>query len=208
MLIGYARVSKNNNSQSTIPQKNALMEYGVYEENIYEDYASGASDKKIGLFYALKALREGDTLVVWSLDRLSRISSESSMIRDRIYQKRAYLKVLTMEGDEKQIFTPNGKFMANTVSNFAEYERDRNIERTKLGIAAARESGVIFGRKPKLTVTQLKLIQEQFKNSDKNCSIRQIAKAFNISRQILYRYISSNGDLTPYGEAYIQKCKI
>lgn len=72
MLIGYLRVSKSDGSQTTNLQRDALIENGVGPTHIYEDYASGRIDERPGLLSALKALRQGDILIVWKLDRLGR----------------------------------------------------------------------------------------------------------------------------------------
>jgi DNA invertase Pin-like site-specific DNA recombinase len=72
MLIGYMRVSKADGSQSSDLQRDALLAEGVDSANLYEDRASGRSDARPGLDAALKALRRGDTLVAWKLDRLGR----------------------------------------------------------------------------------------------------------------------------------------
>ena len=72
MLIGYMRVSKADGSQTTDPQRDALLEAGVDEEALYQDRASGKKDDRPGLESCLKAVRGGDTLVVWKLDRLGR----------------------------------------------------------------------------------------------------------------------------------------
>ena len=70
--MGYIRVSKQDGSQQTDLQKDALLSVGVDVANIYQDYASGKIDARPGLLSVLKALRAGDTLVVWKLDRLGR----------------------------------------------------------------------------------------------------------------------------------------
>src|SRR5450756_2170829 len=72
MLVGYMRVSKADGSQTTDPQRDALVEAGVDDERLYEDRASGRRDDRPGLAECLKSLRAGDTLVVWKLDRLGR----------------------------------------------------------------------------------------------------------------------------------------
>ena len=72
MLIGYMRVSKADGSQSTDLQRDALIGAGVSPSHLYEDLASGRRDDRPGLAACLKALREGDTLLVWKLDRLGR----------------------------------------------------------------------------------------------------------------------------------------
>jgi DNA invertase Pin-like site-specific DNA recombinase len=72
MLVGYALVSKAVGSQTTDPQRDAPVEAGVDDERLYEDGASGRRDDRPGLSEWLKSLRDGDTLVVWKLDRLRR----------------------------------------------------------------------------------------------------------------------------------------
>lgn len=72
MLIGYMRVSKNDGSQVLDLQRDALLQADVLAENLYHDFVSGKNDKRQGLVACLKALRVGDTLIVWKLDRLGR----------------------------------------------------------------------------------------------------------------------------------------
>ena len=72
MLIGYMRVSKADGSQSTDLQRDALLAAGVAQAQLYEDQASGKREDRPGLTSCLKALRDGDTLMVWKLDRLGR----------------------------------------------------------------------------------------------------------------------------------------
>ena len=72
MLVGYMRVSKADGSQTTDPQRDALVEAGVDDERLYEDRASGLRDDRPGLAACLKSLSDGDKLVVWKLDRLGR----------------------------------------------------------------------------------------------------------------------------------------
>ena len=70
MLIGYMRVSKADGSQMLDLQRDALIAAGVNRSHLYEDQASGKKDDRPGLEACLKALREGDTLIAWKLDRL------------------------------------------------------------------------------------------------------------------------------------------
>ena len=72
MLIGYVRVSKADGSQSLDLQRDALIAAGVDPQNLYDDFASGVRDDRPGLENCLRALRKGDVLVVWKLDRLGR----------------------------------------------------------------------------------------------------------------------------------------
>lgn len=78
-LIGYARVSKADGSQVHDLQRDALAQAGVDANNVYEDAASGKKEDRPGLTACLKALRRGDTLVVWKLDELAAISATSSI---------------------------------------------------------------------------------------------------------------------------------
>ena len=80
MLVGYGymRVSKPDGSQTVELQRDALLAAGVDTANLYADHASGRSDDRPGLASCLKALRDGDTLVVWKLDRLGATSTTSS----------------------------------------------------------------------------------------------------------------------------------
>ena len=72
MLVGYMRVSKADGSQTVELQRDALLAAGIGAEHLYDDHASGRRDDRPGLASCLKALRDGDTLVVWKLDRLGR----------------------------------------------------------------------------------------------------------------------------------------
>lgn len=72
VLIGYMRVSKADGTQATDLQRDALLAAGVEPDQLYEDHASGKKDDRPQLLACLKALRSGDTLVVWKLDRLGR----------------------------------------------------------------------------------------------------------------------------------------
>ena len=72
MLVGYMRVSKTDGSQVNDLQRDAMLAAGVEPRHCYEDAASGKRDDRPGLAACLKALREGDTLIVWKLDRLGR----------------------------------------------------------------------------------------------------------------------------------------
>jgi DNA invertase Pin-like site-specific DNA recombinase len=76
MLIGYMRVSKSDGSQVLNSQQDALLAAGVLPEQIYQDFSSGKNDNRQGLIACLKAIRKGDTLIVWKLDRLVQQTSK------------------------------------------------------------------------------------------------------------------------------------
>jgi DNA invertase Pin-like site-specific DNA recombinase len=142
VLIGYARVSTED--QELRLQTEALRSAGVALRRIYSDKASGgAGAKRPGLAAAIKALRRGDTLVCWKLDRLARSLTELLQIGQAIDRKAANLRVLTMAMDTG---TPGGRLLFHVFGAFAEFERELIRERTTAGLAAARKAGRKGGR--------------------------------------------------------------
>nr|DAW95160.1 MAG TPA: gamma delta Resolvase, site specific recombination [Bacteriophage sp.] len=191
--IGYARVSKSDGSQRLDLQKDALKNMGVEESRIYEDYASGKKDARPGLEACLKALRPGDTLVVWKLDRLGRNLEHLNKICNFLNKNHIALIVLTSSQGPIDTRTPTGKLIFHLFGLFAEYERDLICERVKAGLEAARARGHCGGRRHALNKLQLEVLLESIKN--KNFSMRDIAEQFNISTRTLYNYVSPNGEL-------------
>src|SRR5665647_1139815 len=98
MLVGYMRVSKADGSQTTDPQRDALVEAGVHDERFYEDRASGRRDDRPGLAACLKSLRDGDMVVVWKLDRLGRDLHHLVNTVHDLTARGIGLKVLTGQG--------------------------------------------------------------------------------------------------------------
>ena len=95
LLIGYMRVSKSDGSQVLDLQRDALLAAGVLENQLYSDTASGRDDHRSGLTSCLKALRGGDTLVVWKLDRLGRNLRHLVNTIHELTSRGVGLKVLT-----------------------------------------------------------------------------------------------------------------
>src|ERR1700682_1695696 len=149
MLIGYARVSTND--QETATQLAALKAAGC--ERIYREKASGGRWDRPELHKLLDQLRKGDVLVVWKLDRLSRSLRDVLTIMERLGEASAGFRSLTEAIDTT---TPAGRMMMQMVGAFAEFERSMLRERTKAGLDAARREGRIGGRRAKLTATQRK----------------------------------------------------
>ena len=148
MLIGYARVSKQH-EQDTTAQVQALTRAGA--ERIYQEYASGGRWDRPELHQLLDQLRPGDVLVVWKLDRLSRSLKDLLHLIDRLNSKGAGFRSLTEQIDTT---TPAGRMMMQMVGAFAEFEREMIRECTNAGLAVARSEGRVGGRKPKLNPQQ------------------------------------------------------
>ena len=111
MLIGYARVSKADGSQVLDLQKDALLSSAIDEINIYSDYASGKLDDRPNLQACLKALRKGDTLVVWKLDRLGRDLRHLIDIVYELQTREVGFKVLMGQGANIDTTTANGRLI-------------------------------------------------------------------------------------------------
>ena len=159
MLIGYARVSKADGSQVLDLQRDALIEAGVSRKRLYEDRASGKSDDRPNLEACLKALREGDVLVVWKLDRLGRDLRHLVNTVQNLADRGIGFKVLAGQGADIDTTTAGGKLIFGIFAALAEFERELIRERTRAGLAAARARGRIGGRKFALTKAQVRLAQ-------------------------------------------------
>jgi DNA invertase Pin-like site-specific DNA recombinase len=120
-------------------------------QRIFEEVASGGRWDRPELHCMLDQLREGDTVVVWKLDRLSRSLKDVLHIMERIVQAGAGFRSITENIDTT---TPAGRMMMQIVGSFAEFERAMIRERTSAGIAAARAEGRVGGRRKKLDVAK------------------------------------------------------
>ena len=147
MLIGYVRVSTND--QNTTLQRDALERSGC--ELIFEDKMSGKTADRPGLKKLLQRLSQGDTLVVWKLDRLGRSMRNLVILVEELKQRSVNFRSLT---DSIDTSTPMGRFFFHIMGALAEMERELIVERTRAGLAAARAQGRIGGRRPKLTPEQ------------------------------------------------------
>jgi DNA invertase Pin-like site-specific DNA recombinase len=123
MLIGYARVSKADGSQSLDLQYDALRAVGVAHNNIYDDRASGSRDDRPGLAACLKSLRDGDVLVVWKLDRLGRTLTHLVSTVQNLSDRGIGLRVLTGKGAQIDTTTPSGRMVFGIFATLAEFER-------------------------------------------------------------------------------------
>ena len=193
MLIGYARVSKADGSQSLDPQRDALIAAGVAPEAIYEDEASGKRDSRPGLQACLKALRAEDTLVVWKLDRLGRDLRHLVNVVEELSDRAVGFRVLAGQGAQVDTTTPAGRLVFGIFAALAEFERELIRERTVAGLAAARARGRRGGRKFALSKAQVRLAQAAMKSRD--TSVADLAAELGVKPVTLYRYVGPTGEL-------------
>jgi DNA invertase Pin-like site-specific DNA recombinase len=182
MLIGYARVSKID-QQDTRAQVKALKDAGC--KRIFEESASGGRWDRPQLHRALDQVREGDVLVVWKLDRLSRSLKDMLHILEKLTEAGAGFRSLTENVDST---VPAGKMLLSMLGAFAEFERSMVRERTRMGLQSARERGRIGGRKPKIKPNQRVEILRMV-NSGKT-SAAEAARLFGLHRSSVSRLIS------------------
>lgn len=193
MLIGYMRVSKADGSQTTDLQRDALLKAGVDEQHLYEDYASGKNDNRTGLDTCLKALREGDVLFVWKLDRLGRDLRHLIHLIDKLNERNIGLKVLAGSGAQIDTTTANGRMMFGLFAVLAEFERELIVERTQAGLAAARARGRLGGRPRKMDKATIMMAMAAM--SSPSSVAQDVAKRLGITTTTLYMYV--NGDGSP-----------
>ncbi len=198
MLIGYARISKTDGSQVLDLQKDALTKAGVAPEDCYQDEASSKRDKRPGLDACLKALRKGDVLVVWKLDRLGRNLKHLVNTVQDLADRGIGFKVITGQGAEIDTTTASGKLIFGIFASLAEFERELILERTRAGLASARVKGRNGGRKIEMTKAQVQRAQVAMSHRDTRVS--DLCKELKISRTTLYRYVGPKGELREYGE--------
>ena len=150
MKYGYARVSTDD--QNPALQLAALKKAGC--KTIFKDEGlSGATTKRPALLRCLKTLQDGDTLIVWKLDRLGRSLRDLIAMLDEL--RIARREISTRSPKHIDTETPTGRAMWQMIGVLAELERSLITERTRAGVKAAQRRGVKFGRKPKMTPQQI-----------------------------------------------------
>jgi len=182
MLIGYARISTQD--QTLDLQKDALEKIGC--EKIFTDIISGAITERKGLDDAIQFAREGDTLVVWKLDRLGRSLKHLIETITALNDRKIGFRSLTENIDST---TSGGKLIFHIFGALAEFERDIIRERTRAGLVAARARGRLGGRPKILDQKKAEIARQLYK--DKSNAIVDICKTLNISRATLYRSVKS-----------------
>ena len=180
MLIGYARVSKADD-QDTTAQVSALQAAGC--ARIFEEAASGGRWARPELHRMLDQLREGDVVVVWKLDRLSRSLKDLLLILEKIDQQKALFRSVTEAIDTSG---PAGRMMMQMLGSFAEFERAMMRERTQSGLRAARAQGRGGGRRSKFTPEQKATIHAMLE-AGKTPS--DLARLFGVHRATISRVV-------------------
>jgi DNA invertase Pin-like site-specific DNA recombinase len=185
--IGYGRVSTLD--QNPELQTDALIEAGCDPAHLYIEKISSGKKVRPKLVEALKYAREGDTVIVWKLDRAGRDTKELLTMADELYERGIALQILTELLAGTYVPNGTGKLLFTVLAAFAEYERSMNRERTMAGLAAARARGRVGGAKAKLSPAQATEVRRMHAEGR---PVREILALFPaISRPTLYRYLGA-----------------
>ncbi len=180
MKVGYARVSTH--EQDTTLQRVALEEAGCGK--VYEETASGAQRDRPALAEALGFMREGDTLVVWKLDRLARSTKQLIETVEGLEARGVGFLSLTEKIDTT---SAGGRLIFHVFAALAEFERGLIRERTVAGLACARARGRMGGRPRSMSDSDLQAIRALL--ADPDISVGEAAKRVGVSPATLYRYL-------------------
>ena len=182
MLLGYARVSTDD--QTDALQLDALKAAGC--ERTFSDRGSGASADRPALRDAISHARQGDTLVVWRLDRLGRSLPHLIETVRSLETSGVGFRSLTEHLDTT---TPNGRLIFHLFGALAEFERELIRERTKAGLAAARARGRKGGRPAKLNAERLRIAQRLL--TDPESTVSEVARTLGVHRSTLHKALSA-----------------
>ncbi|MBL8584355.1 MAG: recombinase family protein [Rhizobiaceae bacterium] len=174
--VGYARVSTAD--QETALQVAALRAAGC--ERLFEDRASGAVASRPGLAEALAYLREGDTLVVWKLDRLGRSLGHLIEVVHELDRRGVGFRSLTENIDTT---TPGGRLVFHLFGALAQFERDLIGERTRAGLEAAAAGGRKGGRRAVVTPEKLRKARLHIASG---LTVREAAARLKVGKTALY----------------------
>jgi DNA invertase Pin-like site-specific DNA recombinase len=187
MLIGYARVSTQD--QNPALQLDALKRGGC--EKTFTEKASGAQRDRPELRAALDFMRKGDTLVVWKLDRLARSMRQLIETIEDLEGRGIGFRSLTEAIDTT---TSGGRLVFHIFAGLAEFERSIIQERTRAGLAAARERGRLGGRPPALSKEDLAAAKALLR--DPAITIEQVARRLGVAPSTLYRHLPGGRSAT------------
>jgi len=178
MKIGYARVSTQ--EQNLDLQLQALRQAGC--KRIFREKVSRASRQRPEFQRMLDQIREGDTIVVWKLDRLARSTRDLLETMETIREAGARFQSLSEPWADTT--THAGKMIMTVFAGIAEFERDLIRERTAAGRRAAKSRGVRFGRPPKLNAEQEQLVRRLISGGK---PVSEVARTFNVHVATIYR---------------------
>lgn len=186
MIIGYVRVSTQD--QNLDSQIRAIEEYALRQKGelkIFEEKASGTRVNRSELSKALDptVLREGDTFVVYRLDRLARSVKQLHEIAELLDERKVNFVSLQDNIDTK---TATGKAMFGMIAVFAEFERNLIAERTKAGLESAKVQGKLGGR-PALKESTKERVRQLY---SRGVSASELAKEYNIGRSTVYKILN------------------
>jgi len=184
MLIGYMRVSTG--EQNLDLQRDGLERAGC--NRVFDDVCSGRATERPGLAKALDIARDGDTLVIWKLDRIGRSLTHVVGLVSDLQKRGVGLKVLTGDVDTT---TATGRLVFGIFATLAEFERDLIHERTMAGLAAARARGRAGGRPRVMTKQKLKAAMAMM--ADRENIARDVATQLGVSLSTLYAYVDAKG---------------
>jgi DNA invertase Pin-like site-specific DNA recombinase len=177
--IGYIRVSSFDQN----PERQ--LEH-VHIDKSFTDKASGRDTERPELETMLSFVREGDTIVVHSMDRLARNLDDLRRLVQSLTKRGIRIEFvkegLTFTGED----SPMATLMLSVMGAFAEFERSLIRERQREGIALARQRGAYKGRKPLLSPTQVAELRQRARAGQPKAGL---AREFGISRETLYQYL-------------------
>ena len=182
MLIGYARVSTE--EQNPELQRDALIKYGVEVSRIYEEHISGVKQKRPQLEACKKALRPGDSFIVWKLDRLGRSVKDLLGILD--YLAKNNIEFVSLQ-DNIDTSNAAGKMMLVILAAFAEFEHNMISDRTKAGLAVARKNGWTGGQPPCMKQRDIKALAAL--KSTGEYTIADLCERFGHGKSTIYKYL-------------------
>jgi len=178
-LVGYARVSSV--GQSLEVQLDFLKSC----DKVFKEKKSGSSDKRPRLNACIEYVREGDTLVVTRLDRLARSTLHLCQIADELQRKKVNLQVLNQNINTADA---TGRLLFNMLGAIAQFETEIRAERQMDGIKKAKERGISFGRKKKLTQNQIHQLRQRREQGE---LIKTLMEDYSLSKASVYRYLGT-----------------
>ena len=201
MVFGYARVSTTD--QNLDLQIDAFLKEGIDVKNIFKDKVSSSKEDRKSLSKLLEYVRDGDTIVVWKLDRLARSLIHFTNFINRLNEKGVKFKSITEPFLDTTDTSSHSKFIVNMFAALAQLERDIIIERTKAGMESARLRGRVLGAPKGLSKKNMRkaILCEEYFNEGK-LTVKQICDQLEMSRATYYKYLrirGLDGKLRPYG---------